>query len=256
MTNEWEKLNAYVDGELDAAGAAEVAAAIACQPSLAKRVATLSLLKATTGEIEPTVMVAPSRQIRPWAHACMVMVAVVALLLTTIGNQPVLLPSDAESGWISPAIAAQLAWIDGDSSADRSENVRVGFSGGETMRVPDLSAARLKLVHVSLRPEAGKASGLFLGYEGIHGCRVGLWIGSVPASTAESAHPVKAHGLSAYAWRVHKMGYVLLAQGMDKQRLGLLAQSVAHITQDGDRLDATVEAVLRRTTIVGASCAT
>jgi hypothetical protein len=256
VTNEWEKLNAYVDGELDPAGAAEVAAAIAREPSLARSVATLSRLKATIGDLAPAVTVAPPRQIRPWAHACMVMVAVVALLVTTIGNPQRLLPSDVESGWISPAIAAQRAWIGGASSAERSESVRIGLSAGETMRVPDLSAARLKLVHVSLGPEVGRATGLFLGYRGIHGCRVGLWIGNVPAGIAENAHPVAARELSAYAWRVGKMGYVLLAHGMDRQRLGLLAQSVAYITKDGDHLDATVEAVLRRTTVVGASCAT
>ena len=37
----WELLNAYVDGELDPAMSAQVAAAAATDPSLAARVATL-----------------------------------------------------------------------------------------------------------------------------------------------------------------------------------------------------------------------
>ena len=51
MTTDWTKLNAYVDGELDAEGAAEVASAIARDPELAARVATLSKLKATAAAI-------------------------------------------------------------------------------------------------------------------------------------------------------------------------------------------------------------
>lgn len=42
----WERLNAYVDGELAPADAAAVASAVAQDPGLARRVATLARLKA------------------------------------------------------------------------------------------------------------------------------------------------------------------------------------------------------------------
>jgi anti-sigma factor RsiW len=41
---DWDRLSAYVDGELSAAEAARLAAALANDPALARQVATLALL--------------------------------------------------------------------------------------------------------------------------------------------------------------------------------------------------------------------
>lgn len=64
MKTDWGKLNAYVDGELDATGSADVAAAIAQHPVLAAQVATLAKLKAALRESSSPVEVAQLRMIR------------------------------------------------------------------------------------------------------------------------------------------------------------------------------------------------
>ena len=51
MKTDWDKLNGYVDGELDAAGAAEVATSVARDPDIAARVATLHRLKAAASAV-------------------------------------------------------------------------------------------------------------------------------------------------------------------------------------------------------------
>ena len=58
----WIELNAYVDGELDAARAETVAKAAAADPEVAAQIAALRRLKAVAGRsVEQTPPAAPSK---------------------------------------------------------------------------------------------------------------------------------------------------------------------------------------------------
>lgn len=75
-----DRLNAYVDDELSAEEAAEVAAAIACDPRLAERVATLSRLRAVARRLPPE-MAPPAFMLPPRRRSRAVLPVAAALAL-------------------------------------------------------------------------------------------------------------------------------------------------------------------------------
>lgn len=253
----WEQLGAYIDRELAPAEAAEVAAAIARDPDLAARVATLSRLKAGVINVDPQsgAMPPPFPALRPRPSAWPAAVAACAVFaLVGLAALWQWLPATGpERAWLEDAAAEYQSWV-ADSAAEPGDaRIRIGLQAHETEQVPDLSAAKLSLVHVSLAP-GGAGSGLFLGYQGIHGCRLGLWIGATEATLAEQPTRVAPGDLEGYVWRVGETSYALLARGMDPARLQMLAEAVSRITHQQQRLDESGRIALRATTGIGAPC--
>ncbi|MCH6588383.1 MAG: zf-HC2 domain-containing protein, partial [Proteobacteria bacterium] len=69
---DWQTLSAYVDGELSAAEAAEVARALADDRTLAGRVASLTRLKATVQDMgEAAEITLPTPRRRHWRPAAL-----------------------------------------------------------------------------------------------------------------------------------------------------------------------------------------
>jgi len=250
----WEQLNAYVDGELDAMETADVAVAIAQHADLAAQVAGLAKLKAVVRESRSTVGVLPLPMIRRFTYVPRIVAAALILAVTTVGTWWIMQRAAPNPTWIHSAIAAYEGWTENSVLADLSNGVRIAISAGETRRTPDLTAAKLKLVYVSFMPDGGRSSGVFLGYRGIHGCQVGLWIGKAPPGVAETIVPITSGALTINTWRVAGMGYVLLTHAMDADRIVLLANAVARITREDDRLDERVRTALQHTAEVGVPC--
>jgi anti-sigma factor RsiW len=258
VTIGWDHLNAYVDGELAPAEAARVAAAVARDPHLAARIATLSRLKATTAGLSPPGEAPPAPRPRAspsgWrfgalAASVAVMIAGAAALWSWSAG------SGRQSAWLGEAVAAQHAWLDRGASLETGDRIEVALRAWDIARIPDLSEARLSLVHVALVPGDGRPQGVLLGYQGIHGCHVGLWIGGTVSGLGDRPVKVESADVAGYAWRDAGTGYALLARGMDPGRLKLLADAVFRITRNGQRVDERIQTALRETTETGRPCA-
>lgn len=238
MTATWENLNRYVDGELDARAAAQVAAEIARDPDLAGRVATLHRLKSVASTItvdlldnpipdfiqsEPTRL--PYRlQFGAIAASLAVLVAT-AVAMTTIHYARA--PSAAPE--IAQAFAAHQAWLAQPPVATPNVNVA---------RAPDLSAAGLKLVFWQEAAVSPARQNVMFGYLGPHGCKLGLWIGAAwPGLRADPEVQPSFEGMDGYAWADKDKGYVVSAHGMDSGRLRALASVIASVVKRGQSPD-------------------
>jgi hypothetical protein len=226
------RLDAYIDGELDAVAAAEVAAAVARDRALAARVATLARLKAETrrafaAPAMPLAATVPRRPRRTLLAALAAAAAVAAAVLVWSGWRI------ESAGWLEPALAQHGAWIAGQAAGDRvdlhASRLMVGLHDlGSGAQIVDLSAADLQIAKIEFVTAGGMARAVHVGYLGSRGCRVSLWIGRGGGPAA----PLQARfgGTSAEAWQVDRLTYVLLATGMAAERFELIARSVREAT--------------------------
>jgi len=226
VTEMWEKLNAYVDGELDKQSAADVAAEISRNPNLAAQVATLHRLKAATSQAASNAFCpAPpclefqakwhgtvgnwkGRAIAACAIGIMVVGAFVALII--LDRSPP--TSKLEANAIERVFDAHLAWV---------SNPAAGSDLPITpARAPDLTGAGLRLV-IETHGVVSRGDALF-GYLGPRGCKLSLWIGRATDAFALATEPRRlptSLGVERFAWRVSDNAYVVTTKGMDDQRL-------------------------------------
>ena len=230
----FEELNAYVDGEADAALAAEIAAVAASDRRAAEEIAAIAQLKAASRTALEQVSAAPppiaARAKRPpllrtaaaRLGALAASLLLVALLAAT--GLRLLQPVDQAQAWLSTGALHYQHW-----RADQGRQAPTRFDGGNELwaeasvagtlgYVPDLSAARMQLAHVAVVSEAG-GDNLFVGYVGRNGCRLGLWIGAAPEGLPEElVVRDQANGETAATWRVGGTAYAAIARDMDKER--------------------------------------
>ncbi len=226
--SEWEALNAYVDGELEPADAADVAERIAREPTVARQAAALTGMKAALAETADT----PAFDFKPlertarnqwrWLSAAAAVIFVFAgIALWTSQFDRVAAPA-----WLTAAAAAHtsLAALQADAPP-QAEPVSV-LRDFEPY-LPDLSAAKLSLAAAAPFAVQGQPDGVILQYTGTRGCRV-TYVAFPGTGFAldESLTRIESDGLSGYSWRVGAIGYALLAQGMDPNRLSVIAKSV------------------------------
>lgn len=239
-TPSWHDLNAYADGELRASEAAGVARAAADDPALADRVAMLARLKATVHELAlaplPTevaeVYRAAARPRKPAgrrgrgifaAAGAVAAVAIAAAVLLTLARET------AQPTWRDLAVGLHRTWAEaepGQGGEPTADALLASLSHlGQAAQVPDLSGARLTVGY--LQPIASEhGRGLHIGYRGTRGCRVSLIL--LPAVEGLPGEPaaLAGEGGQQYAWRVGKLGYALLASGMDPRHYAVVLQSV------------------------------
>lgn len=238
----WQDLNAYVDGELSADAAAEVARAVAADRKLAERVAALAQLKAAAGEalaVDPSDIpplplpdAASSRRRMPRRLTAYAAAALLVLLGGGLASLWAISHRDAAQVWLMAAQARHQEWLNSEPDPvpiDES-SVALTASRGASGRVPDLTFARLKLAHVAI-DSSGRQPGLFVGYVGFNGCRLGLWI--APAAEAVTAELTEHRGpdLRSFTWRVGSTGYAVLAADMDEHRLSAIARRLQQMTR-------------------------
>ncbi|MDH6233984.1 anti-sigma factor RsiW [Mesorhizobium soli] len=246
----WETLNAYVDGELSPDAAAAVAAAIAADKAMAARVATLTRLRAVSRRLAAPAK-AEQRRHRPgWKPVALT--ASLAAVLVAGGLSWSLRPTPGSE--VNAAIAANETWLAADLHPDADGVMKAAAATSVAGALPDLSAAGLQLVYLSSQPfDAGEA--IFAGYQGPHGCHLGLWKARSGSETALSAlAPSKQAGLSVRQWATDNARYVLVGHGMDAQRFDRMADLVEQLIQQGH--DATPEQriALEEASRIGAPC--
>ncbi|NIM29256.1 MAG: hypothetical protein GTO67_16030 [Gammaproteobacteria bacterium] len=252
----FETLNAYVDGELDAAAAAKVAAAVAEDAALARELSALSRLRSTVAEsihVPPLSVAAPPRS----AARGMGVAAGIALTVFVAGSILVAkLYQTAGTDWLARAWHVHRGWSGGAVSAQDRAALQVArdTQGLPEAYVPDLSASRLTLVHAAVVPFTGDRRMLLAGYRGTRGCRISLLVFSAPDGLGDALRAFYDAGDEAYAWRVGRLGYVILSDGMDSGRFRLLAASVRSASREHLPFDDQTRFALRRSRDASAPC--
>ena len=216
----FEVLNAYVDGELDAADAAVVAQAMAEDAEVARQVAVLVQLKSA-------VIASAIPQRRRWPRQATAVAACVALLVL-FGSLVTWALLPGPLAWLDAAWQRHNGWSAAGITAQARSTVLLAnyedlLPGAY---VPDLSAAGLTLVHTD-RPSAGDAP-LLVGYVGSRGCKVSLLVSLFESGPGEALADHVAGLKLVYAWRSDSLRYVILAEGMDGARFRLIAETVRH----------------------------
>jgi MFS family permease len=229
----WEAINAYVDGELSALEAAQVAAAVAQDRELAAQVAILARLKAQTTalrrEPERTQLPAGNGRRRWILSACAGTVLAAAILAGLV-----LVPWDTRQttpAWLQAARIAHAQWvrqgIDGDGLHGAAAAGAARAFG--VPWVPDLRAIDLRQ-HSVHRGAAGHTGVVHVGYTGPRGCMLSFltWpdehgLSPEPRRFGEGAE-------AAWAWRVGDVGYLLLATRMAPERLAVVVEVVHEAT--------------------------
>lgn len=263
MTNEsmrdrgltWETLNAYVDGELDPASAANVAAILVADRSLAARIATLARLKASAAELcgqeqSPPALV----ENRPTQKSIFAVVAAAILLLVAASVASLHLFPRSQVSWLDEALAAERTWMSSAARTSAAFQDNLAISANVAGRPLDLSDAGLKIVYATAIDDTHGHHGAFLGYRGPHGCRVGLWAGGSQRELGSRPQVLDRGDVQIRAWQNKAGGYALLSRGMDPARLDRLAEIVARVSDPASHLDDGDRVALREIPHTGAAC--
>jgi len=264
----WEQLNAYVDGELSVADAAEVARALADDKSLAEAVATLSRLKAATHEgIEPFILASsqpesihPALRLWRWRQVAIAASIAAVLIVAAVASLVPWMNSAAPPPWLPEAWQVHEQWAqtvttNSPTPVDSGLVLAAMNEIGPDTYLPDLSDARLTLSHLDIVTLANtRGEALHVGYLGNRGCQISLII--IPKSGDMSADLMRYDqgARRGYAWRGGQRDYALLAEGMDKARLALLAETLHRATVQRRPFDAETRTALRESRERSAPC--
>lgn len=252
----FEMLNTYVDGELDAAAAAEVARAVAEDPALAREVAALSRLRSAVAEsIEAPPLSVPAPPSTGGRTAAIA--ASIAFALFVAGSVPVLnLDRNVGADWLARAWQMHRGWsIEGVTAQTRSTLHLVQYAEAVPGAfVPDLAASRLSLVHATVAPFTGERRALLAGYRGTRGCKISLLVFRSLGVLGEALSPFRDGNNEAYGWRAGPLGYVIMSDGMDSGRFRLLAESVRYTSRLHVPFDKETRLALRESRDKSAPC--
>ena len=242
MKPDLDTLNAYVDGELSKDDAADVARAVACDPTVARKVATLANLRSTLSDAldvpELTIdelVSGGSKDVsaqsgKPghatWVAvaACLAGLAITGIFLHKDGNmRPDLYV------WTTPVLEAHELWQVPDTDGDMALLQPVSFLSKELVKlvyVPDLTSARLRLTYVNPDYHIDGTDYFVAGYTGTRGCKITLVAQFAQGNLDAGIHGIKNSKLRAFAWNAGPLDYVLMSQGMDIDRFELIAETV------------------------------
>jgi hypothetical protein len=240
-----EILSAYVDGELDAQAQADVANATANDTAIARRLAQLSVLKATLPDAMPTmpyidldevhpatIVTTTTNDDRSWRRytiaASFAAFTVAGALL--VGYLAYFGDHAASQTWQQAALIrhSQLA-----ENSTKSEHMPAGILEVITrtpgFTAPDLSAGRLSLKSVD-QVTLGAVDAIHFRYAGTRGCQLSLFVMASEQST--DARAIWQTSVRAAQWQTHERRFLLLASGMDIARFDHLARTIKTFTRE------------------------
>jgi anti-sigma factor RsiW len=251
-------LNAYVDGELNAAAAAEVARAVAEDQGLALEVAALSRLRSAVAEsVEApplSVPTPPSTRGRGTAIAASIAFVVFIAGSVLISN----FHGNSGADWLARTWQIHRGWsIDGVTAQTRATLLLAQYAEDVPgAYVPDLSASRLSLVHTAVSSFTGERQVLLAGYRGTRGCKISLLVFPSSGALSEALSPFRDGKNEAYGWRIGPLGYLIVSDGMDSGRFKLLAESVRHTSRLQAPFDKETRMALRESRDSSTPCIT
>jgi anti-sigma factor RsiW len=234
-----QDLNAYIDGELSPHDDAHVAQAIAQNPTIAARVASLTRLKSMLSSLrdempEPVALPDPHRAIR-WLG-----IAASAGLLAAVGIVMLMLLTPfgkGDDGWYREALAEHAGWARDPALPDAGEVDANLFLAsverfGLPVQTPDLTSASLRLTYLHYYPPTETAAAaLHLGYTGRRGCKVTLWVSAAPGGLGTALTETRVDNLRGFRWRSGETAYALFATGMAERRFTVIASKVYEATR-------------------------
>lgn len=253
----FEMLNAYVDGELDTSAAAEVARAVADDAALARELAALSRLRSAVAEsievpplsVPATPPASSGRGIAVAASIALVVFIAGSILVTRATSSP-------GADWLARAWHIHRDWSEKEVTAQNRPTLHFARHAEAVpgAYVPDLSASRLSLVHAAMVPFTGDRQVLLAGYRGTRGCRISLLIFPAAEALGDGLTAFRDGNDEAYGWRVGRLGYVIMSDGMDSDRFALLAESVHKTSMEHLPFDTETRVALRRSRDHSAPC--
>jgi len=244
-----EELHAFVDGELGGAASAAFLRELSDNPALAHQVAELTALKASVQEAckelpgrmpdldrifaehDRQVRILKARHWRDWfaswqnvpgyAGAALVAIILVATLSLGWFTYP---GFTRESRLVAQAIERHHAWL--QQPTRTAQNGRAELASFQAhapnIYVPDLAASKLRVATVT----AFGADGVHVGYIGTRSCHLSLFIQPSDQAKAQALSENMVRDSRVFTWRANRLDYVLLAVGMDQNRLRLIAEDV------------------------------
>ncbi len=262
----WRTLSAYVDGELDASGAAAVADAAGTEPGVAAQIGLLFQLKGAT---HAALMPPPvdldvagllrrkrrSRTLLPKAAAAAIVLLVITAGVGWLSLRPQhsTLPPDL----LVTARTLHTDWLNAEAAGNAADPPATLIAALARFRqlpvIPDLESAKLTIERVSLAERPG-GQVLQVGYEGTHGCHLSLFV-FADAAMPSTLIQLDIGNERAYGWQVGNLGYMLFAKGMDGQRLDLIAHKVEQGTRTHAPFDGRTRQALEDSKRQSASCA-
>ena len=258
---DWETLNAYVDGELDAASASRVAVAAGHDPAVASQIAALYRLKGLARSAVPSPsdeLTAGVAQPRRRTGAIALAALAAALLVSAglwfahaTGTAPALPPAamqaarDLHERWLTSAPGRAQ-----DTSATKILAALSDF--GSMPSVPDLTGTGLTVGFVANVTRSGHEI-LQIGYRGRHGCHLSMFVFH-DVELARTPVEIATGGILAYGWQARDLDYLLFAEGMDRSRFDLIGREVERATRAGRPLDKRDQTRLAQNKRESASC--
>ncbi|MBC8338593.1 MAG: hypothetical protein ISR51_02315 [Rhodospirillales bacterium] len=267
----FEILNAYVDGELDTASIAEVAHAVAEDGELAHQVAAISRLRSVLAESldapsqsmpDPDIFDDRADPLKASLSGRSVIAASIAFAMFMTGSILVsFLDRNLKADMMQNAWLMHQGW---SIDAPAQTKTQPGFINADYIKalpeayIPDLTAARLTLIHTSVKPISGNSKALLVGYRGTRGCKISLTVFPAPNSPIDplgEEMSLSTHGNSeAYAWRAGSLGYVIMSAGMDSLRFRTLARSVHRTSRIHLPFDSQTRLALQKSRDKSAPC--
>jgi hypothetical protein len=243
-TPSWRTLNAYVDGELEAADAAAVAQVAGLDAATAQQISLLYHVKGSIYAAAPQppadlaeVMPALPPRRSPWMLALALAAAIAGLTLLVVQPWHYVMPT-ANDELFATAQSLHRQWL-ADEMANTVDSPPVVLAAlsrfGHLPVVPDLESTGLSVVLVSISENLGRRI-LQIGYRGQHGCHLSLFVfdGNVVPKAGDASRDENER---AYAWRAADLSYLLFARGMDGGRFTLISQKVEQATRLNAPLD-------------------
>ncbi|CAN7466255.1 anti-sigma factor family protein [Bosea sp. LjRoot237] len=224
----WEKLNAFADGELAPADQRAMAERLAGSPDAAERLRGIVRLKQELRALPadeapplPALIAAP----RPrWRQVAAIAAALV--IATAVALAPMLLLRDTSGTFVAASLAAHEQFA----------------SSAPPPAAPSITPAAAlpvtrELARLGLEPiwQATSATGqVRIGFVGARGCRLSLHV----SPQAEPA-PAPDQAVSTLAgWNAGGRGYLLIATGMPPARFEMIAGFIKALTSEpADRVE-------------------
>lgn len=244
-----EALNAYVDGALSSAEAAEIARLAVTSAEIAHRIAVLHDLKAgVAAMVEDSTVVAPplprkatrEGHLPRWGLAAAAMAAAIMLVLslswsTDVTGEAV---ATAQNEPLADYVGMHDAWVEAGNAAPLG---RPATEWVENL----MQATGLGLVHTSRHPTSDGGLAQHLAFIGPKGCRLSLFEVSMAGDRAGGLDLSITDGLLTARWTAQGYGYALVARNMDRARFVTIAAAVQDASRERNGVDAQILADLR-----------
>jgi anti-sigma factor RsiW len=217
--SEWDKLNAFADGELAPAEQRALAARLATSPEAAETLRGIVRLKQELQGLPagdaPPLPSFPAASRPVWRRVAAI--AAVLVIAATVALTPVLLRQDASESFLAASLAAheQFAIVPPQPTA----TVAPAAAGPVTS----------ELARLGLQPvwQVTSATGqIRVGFIGLRGCRLSLHV----SPHVEPTPPSDQSARTLAGWNAGGHGYLLIASEMPPARFEIIADFLKALT--------------------------